>query len=98
QLKPLNDAHGPMVGDLVISVVADAIATTSLYPAYRFGGDEFAITIPTADADQAADVADGVRRAVAAADRVPARLADRLFRYTRDSRLVGAGWFDHVLA
>jgi hypothetical protein len=70
-LKPLNDEHGHRLGDLIIAVVAHAIATASPHPTYRAGGDEFAVTIPTHEAHQAAHVADAIREAVAIADRLP---------------------------
>jgi diguanylate cyclase (GGDEF)-like protein len=64
--KRLNDRYGHPTGDTVLRAVADAIAATVRgddTPA-RYGGEEFAVVLRTADAAQAADVAERVRLAV----------------------------------
>jgi diguanylate cyclase (GGDEF)-like protein len=65
-LKQINDRHGHMVGDEALCAVAAALKqeTRAVDGCYRWGGDEFAMLLPTAD-----------RRA---AEAVCERVADRL--------------------
>ncbi|MGI8659865.1 MAG: diguanylate cyclase [Thermoleophilaceae bacterium] len=65
--KPVNDAHGHLVGDRVLRRVADAV--TSEFRTYdaigRFGGDEFVMVLPGADEAAAQETAARLRRAIA---------------------------------
>jgi diguanylate cyclase (GGDEF)-like protein len=57
--KPVNDRHGHAVGDVVLTIVAQRVASV-LRPddvVGRFGGDEFVVFLPGADADVASRVA-----------------------------------------
>jgi diguanylate cyclase (GGDEF)-like protein len=67
--KPINDRHGHLVGDEILSQVATAIATE--FRPYdglaRYGGDELVLVLPGADETEACEAADRVRSAVAAA-------------------------------
>lgn len=57
--KAVNDVNGHEAGDLVLKVVADRLRNVirTADVAVRFGGDEFVIVCPGADADEAAQVA-----------------------------------------
>jgi diguanylate cyclase (GGDEF)-like protein len=71
--KPLNDAHGHDVGDLLLIEVAKRISTCvrEMDTVARFGGDEFVVLLGDLDADkdrstaQAAGVAEKVRLSLA---------------------------------
>ena len=68
RFKSLNDRFGHAAGDRVLRAVADAIAGSIRgedTPA-RYGGEEFAVLLKRATPDQAAEVAERVRAAVAA--------------------------------
>ena len=106
RFKPINDAHGALMGDLIISVVADAIAQASPYPAYRLGGEEYFVVLPVGRENEAASVARRIQDAVAAADRLPVHVADRMRAYAaqtplpaygRQSATYWAEWLDHAL-
>ncbi|HVM31231.1 MAG TPA: sensor domain-containing diguanylate cyclase [Candidatus Limnocylindrales bacterium] len=66
--KRLNDRHGHQVGDNVLRAVAEqiALAVRSSDTPARYGGEEFAVVLRQATPDQAADVAERIRRAVSA--------------------------------
>lgn len=64
--KRLNDVHGHFAGDQALREVAACFRTT-LRPvdaSARIGGEEFAILMPATDLDQAAEIMQGVRRAI----------------------------------
>jgi diguanylate cyclase (GGDEF)-like protein/putative nucleotidyltransferase with HDIG domain len=65
--KQVNDAHGHAAGDRVLRTVAGALATASRTSdfAFRVGGDEFALILPSAGATTAKRVARRVREVVA---------------------------------
>jgi diguanylate cyclase (GGDEF)-like protein/PAS domain S-box-containing protein len=71
--KPLNDAHGHSIGDLLLCEVARRITgcVRSTDTVARFGGDEFVVVLDGLDADrnesinQAATVAEKIRLALA---------------------------------
>ena len=64
--KPVNDAHGHLVGDQILRQVADAIADE--FRAYdgigRFGGDEFVLVLPGVDTEGATEAAHRLRNSV----------------------------------
>ena len=64
--KAYNDRHGHPEGDALLHRAATAIygAVRSEDCVYRYGGDEFALILPTATAVQAARIAGRVLRAV----------------------------------
>ncbi|HEU4975985.1 MAG TPA: GGDEF domain-containing protein [Baekduia sp.] len=66
RFKAINDGHGHTTGDAVLKDVSYRLrATLRAYDlAYRLGGEEFLVLLPGADAGQAAEVAEGLRRAV----------------------------------
>lgn len=65
--KAVNDQHGHVVGDHLLKLTAEAIenAIRNSDSVYRFGGEEFAILLPHTGEQEARDVADRVRMAVA---------------------------------
>lgn len=66
-LKAYNDTLGHQQGDVVLSQVASIIdsSTREVDKVFRYGGDEFCVILPETDSEEAAVVADKVRRSVA---------------------------------
>lgn len=67
--KAYNDTYGHLSGDKALQVVASCIQATIKRPAdfgARFGGEEFALLLPSTDARGALKVAEELRAAVAA--------------------------------
>lgn len=67
--KSFNDEHGHLAGDMVLAEVARRIRDAAGGGAMvgRFGGEEFAISLPGVDAVRARATAERIRRAVSAA-------------------------------
>jgi diguanylate cyclase (GGDEF)-like protein/putative nucleotidyltransferase with HDIG domain len=66
-LRDINNAYGHLAGDAVLKGIAEVFhghLRHSDIPA-RFGGEEFAILLPETSAQQALDIAERIRRAVA---------------------------------
>ncbi|HJW02272.1 MAG TPA: GGDEF domain-containing protein [Azospira sp.] len=67
--KNINDTHGHQVGDRVLqafaSVCRQTLRDSDLFG--RIGGEEFAILLPSTGIDEAGEVVERVRKAVAAA-------------------------------
>jgi diguanylate cyclase (GGDEF)-like protein len=65
--KDFNDRYGHLEGDRVLQAIATSMRSAVRRPdvAYRWGGDEFAVILPQADAAGAGLVAERVRAAVA---------------------------------
>jgi len=66
QFKPINDAHGHDIGDLVIAELAKVchqVSRETDIPA-RLGGDEFGILLPETTADKALAFAERLRKEV----------------------------------
>ncbi|MBV9393371.1 MAG: diguanylate cyclase [Methylobacteriaceae bacterium] len=69
QFKKFNDGYGHPAGDDCLRLVASAIGATVKRPgdvAARFGGEEFALLLPSTDAKGAKIIAERVRAAVMA--------------------------------
>jgi diguanylate cyclase (GGDEF)-like protein/putative nucleotidyltransferase with HDIG domain len=67
-LRDVNNTFGHLAGDAVLETIADVFRSQLRHydlPA-RFGGEEFAILLPETPHDQALEIAERVRRAVAA--------------------------------
>jgi len=66
-LKRVNDRHGHLTGSRALCRLAEVLRAhcRSIDTPARYGGDEFAIVIPEADADQAQRVAQRIRRRIA---------------------------------
>ncbi len=65
--KQFNDCYGHPRGDLCLRDVAGAIVSGLFHPddvAARYGGEEFAVILPKTSTDNAALVAERIRRAV----------------------------------
>lgn len=66
QLKEINDRHGHAAGDLVLREVTRSVHTmireTDIFG--RLEGDEFMIVLPNTGRDEAAELAERIRRAV----------------------------------
>ena len=72
-LREVNNTYGHLAGDAVLAGVADVIRR-ALRPydiGARFGGEEFAVLLPETGAQEALEVADRIRRGVAASRFVP---------------------------
>ena len=68
-LRDINNHYGHLAGDAVLKGIAETFRTQLRHydvPA-RFGGEEFAILLPETPPDQAFEIAERIRRAVAEA-------------------------------
>jgi two-component system cell cycle response regulator len=67
EFKPVNDTHGHQVGDEILKQIAEilknAVRATDLVA--RYGGEEFAICLPRASMEEAIQIAERIRKAVA---------------------------------
>ncbi len=71
--KRLNDTHGHEIGDRALRMFA-RILRSSLRTgdmACRYGGEEFVLILPTADLDQATEIADRIRVVLATSTAEP---------------------------
>jgi diguanylate cyclase (GGDEF)-like protein len=68
--KNINDQHGHLVGDDVLRTVAGEVARMLHVPMVggRLGGEEFLLLLPDMDLDEAVEVGEQVRAAVAQID------------------------------
>jgi two-component system, cell cycle response regulator len=84
--KAVNDRHGHAAGDAALRALADRLGERLRAEdvAGRFGGEEFVVALPDADAAGAAAVAEAVRAAVSAR---PLAIAGRQLSLT-----VSVGW------
>jgi diguanylate cyclase (GGDEF)-like protein/PAS domain S-box-containing protein len=98
--KPVNDQHGHVVGDAVLAIVAQRFAG-AVRPGDvvgRFGGDEFVVFLPGADAEVASSVASRLLQSLEApidVDGVHVRIGvsvgiDVATTHTLDERLTAA--------
>ena len=64
--KTINDGHGHAAGDAVLKDVAYRLRKSlrAYDLAYRLGGEEFLVVLPGAGAEQAAEVAETLRRSI----------------------------------
>lgn len=64
--KKINDAHGHLMGDLVLKAVAKKLQSGCRDNAqvFRYGGEEFAVLMPDADLTKARHIGEVLRRAV----------------------------------
>lgn len=70
RFKDVNDTHGHQTGDAVLVEVAQSLARNSrpYDTVARFGGEEFAVLMPTVTSVAPEEIADRFRAVVAAAD------------------------------
>lgn len=73
RFKSINDTWGHDAGDVVLKAVAASLGSRPGAVAYRLGGEEFALLVPSRDTDYLRDFAEGLRREIAAA---PVRVRD----------------------
>ena len=66
--KKINDAHGHIIGDTVLMETAQCIAASVRDNdlTFRYGGEEFAVLLPSTDAEGGRPVAERIRAAVEA--------------------------------
>ena len=66
--KAFNDSYGHLAGDKLLKEIGGVLKATvrNTDQAFRYGGDEFAILLPNTPIDAATQVADRIRRKVAA--------------------------------
>lgn len=71
--KRINDRFGHLLGDEALRAVADALGATSRADdvACRFGGEEFAVLLPDTTRQDALDIAERLREAVATTGFLP---------------------------
>ncbi len=79
--KEINDRHGHLVGDQVLMALAHRLRTHAPQPSLvaRWGGEEFFVALPGADAAAGLAVADDLRRRCAG---LPIVVADRAIHCT----------------
>ena len=80
RFKEVNDTYGHLMGDTLLTYVAQLIGTklrTSDIPA-RYGGDEFAVILPETDQEKALAVAQKLGQAVSSDRRWQAALLENL--------------------
>jgi len=88
-LKSINDSYGHLAGDEFIKKVGNNLKTSirNTDRAFRYGGDEFAIILPQTPVSAAEEIAERVRRHLA---------ASTIDRDTRTTVSLGvAGWVDN---
>jgi len=68
--RAVNNTYGHQAGDTTLVAIAAALRASVRGPdvAARYGGDEFVVILPETDMDEALEVAERVRAAVAALD------------------------------
>ena len=78
--KSVNDKHGHVAGDRLIQALGKLVATAARATdlAARYGGDEMAIVLPGTTRATASQIADSIRRAIAAKPIVCAAQAVRV--------------------
>jgi diguanylate cyclase (GGDEF)-like protein len=66
--KQINDQHGHQAGDAVLQSLAEVIGRRTRVGdlAARYGGEEFVLVLPNTPRQQAAALAEGIRRDIAA--------------------------------
>ncbi len=66
--KAFNDNYGHPAGDKLLKKIGSILKSTirSTDQAFRYGGDEFAVLLPSTPIDSATQVADRIRRQIAA--------------------------------
>ncbi len=66
RFKQVNDLHGHLVGDQILRLVAQVLEDQTRTNDFvsRYGGEEFAVLLPEANADQGRYVAEKIRKAV----------------------------------
>jgi len=64
--KKINDNYGHVMGDLVLKATAKKLQATCRdgAQAFRFGGEEFAVIVPTANFSKARSMAESMRTAI----------------------------------
>ncbi|HET7040769.1 MAG TPA: GGDEF domain-containing protein, partial [Gemmatimonadales bacterium] len=77
-LKAINDRHGHDVGDEVLRQLVHRVSTVIRDHdlLFRWGGDEFVLLLPHTSSDDAPQLAERVRQAVAATPMVPHTMAE----------------------
>lgn len=82
--KSFNDTYGHQVGDRVLMLLARVMqehATEQLFPA-RFGGEEFVVIAYNMRTEQAAEVAESIRKGIATKEVVNKTTGERLGQVT----------------
>jgi len=93
--KKFNDTYGHDTGDDVLRFVASNLMKVSGGKAYRYGGEEFTIVFSGLTASEAADVLDGVRCEIAAAQLTVRKPGGRSRRGEQVSVTVSFGVAEH---
>lgn len=101
--KPLNDAHGHEVGDLLLIEAADRLkhCLREMDTVARFGGDEFVVMLPELDRDvaestaQAGLVAEKIRRALSEPYRLTMESEEKRTIQHQCTASIGVALFRH---
>lgn len=91
--KRLNDTHGHLFGDRVLKEVTETVSMSIRHEDVlgRYGGEEFLVIMPGADAEVARRVAERIRRAVERAGVLDVR--DRGSKPVRTTLSIGAATY-----
>jgi len=77
--KQVNDTHGHLMGSRLLGEIGDALKVSCrmIDMAFRYGGEELAVLLPSCTKEQATEVAEKIRVAVATNPQRPGRFGAR---------------------
>jgi diguanylate cyclase (GGDEF)-like protein len=97
--KEVNDTHGHVEGDKLLTqvagIIAQGIRQTDMVA--RYGGEEFLIMLPDADRENACLIAERIRREIEAHTRVTISLGVATYHPEKDSKEDLIGKADQAL-
>ena len=96
--KTFNDAHGHLLGDQVLRLVASILIqnTKGQDLVARYGGEEFAVILPSINLLQATTVAENLRKAITSREVIKRATGEHLGRVTLSIGVTSAGGGDRT--